>query len=173
VSSQVAMYRVEGRLVSVDSEEGKERAKWQKPWTFVKFPIMLYRAQRRPDGRVSTGEADDRLFKDVDGRTLPGAAEAFSRTCQRIVGKGVDREADERLMSAALEDGWRATAAEAMEHFEEKEQAIAESAAHRHHEDRHLGERAKAEAQAADDATSLHVPEVPRKPGRRRASKAA
>ena len=170
---EVSMYKVEGRLVSVDSEEGKERARWEKPWSFAKFPIMLYRAQRRADGRVSVGEADDRLFKDPDGRTLPGAAEAFSRSCQRIVGEGKDREADEKVLTIAYEEGWRMTAKEALDHFESKEQVIAEAAAHRHHEDRNMSESARNEAKAADDETALHVPEVQRKPGRRRANKAA
>jgi len=170
---EVSMYKVEGRLVSVDSEEGKERARWQKPWSFAKFPIMLYRAQRRPDGRVSTGEADDRLFKDPDGRTLPGGAEAFSRSCQRIVGEGKDREADEKVLTIAYEEGWRMTAKEALDYFEAKEQSIGEAAAHRHYEDRNMSEAAKAEAAAVDDETFGHVAEIKRKPGRRRANKAA
>ena len=129
---------------SPESELGRELAKWQKPpgWLGSEFPKMLYQANDRGDGVISVGEPDD---------------ENFSRRCQRIVRS----EAEEHI---ALEQGWRATQAAALEAREARDKAIADVAAHRHYEDRNMSEKARVEAAAADDASAEHVPEVPEKP---------
>ena len=145
-------------VVSPDSELGKELAKWNRPYVYRPFPKMLYMARKRPDGIVSIQETDDRIFG-----TTPGAADAFTATCQKIV-------KDESEMQRALEAGWRESQAEALEHHEKREQYKGNVAAHRLYEDRNMSEAARAEAAAVDASTEEHVPEIPvkRKPGRPR-----
>jgi len=142
-------------VISPESELGKEMAKWNKPYHYEPFPKMLYRANRRPDGKPSVGEALDSFFGGQ-----PGAAELFSNTCQMIV-------QDERERTKYLEMGWRETQAEAMDLFEMQQVRVSDSAAHRAHEDRNMGEKAQVEAKAAEEATMEHVAEVPRQPIRR------
>ena len=147
-------------LITPESELGKELAKWNKPYTYQPYPRMLYKAQRRPDGVPSVGEVDDKFFGGN-----PGGAEAFSATCQKTV-------EDEREETRAIEMGWRGHPKEAMEFFEEREKALGASAAHRAYEDRNMGEKAKAEAAAAEATTVEHVAEVPEKKTRRRRKRA-
>jgi len=143
-------------LITPESELGKEMAKWNKPYKYEPFPKMLYKAQRLPNGHVSVAETDDGIFGGQ-----PGSAETFSTTCQMTV-------QDETELTRAIEMGWRDNPNGAMEFFEEKEKALAASAAHRAYEDRNMGEKATAEASAADAETAVHVAEVKRKKVRRR-----
>ncbi len=143
-------------VITPESQLGIELAKWNKPYVYVPFPKMLYKAQRRPDGVVSVGEADDRVFGGQ-----PGAAEAFSTTCQRIV-----RSEDE--LHRALNDGWREHPKEALDQHEAMERKIADAAAQRNYEDRNMGARAKAEAESADAVGGMeHLPEIAEAPRRR------
>ncbi len=143
-------------VVTPESEWGKELAKWNKPYEFAMFPKMLYKATRREDGIVSVAEADDALFGGQ-----PGAAESFSARCQMTV-------KDDRELTRFIEMGWRESPGAALEFFEEKALALGASAAHRAHDDRNMGDKAKAEAEAIEASTPEHVAEVPRKRVRRR-----
>jgi hypothetical protein len=146
-------------IITPESELGRELAKWEQPDYNPKahpFPKMLYKARRRPDGIPSVAETSDGVLGGS-----PGAAEAFTSTCQMTVN-------DETEMIRAVEMGWRHSPGEAMEHFEEKEKFLSNATAHRHHEDRNMGEAAKKEAAEADAATIEQLPEVPRKPVKRR-----
>ena len=143
-------------IITPDSELGKEMAKWDKPYVFQPFPKMLYKAQRRPDGVPSVGESRDDLFHDK-----PGGADAFSRTCQMTVN-------DERELTRYVEMGWRDHPAKALEFFEEKSQALGESAANRAYGDRNMSAKAQVEARAAEASTPEHVAEVPRTPVKKR-----
>ena len=147
-------------VINPETPYGQEMAKWNKPYHFEPFPKMLYKAQRRPDGVVACVETSDAPFGGN-----PGAAEQFTRSCQTTVN-------DETELTRALETGYRESPAEAMEYFEEKARYLSTAAAHRHHEDRGMSDKAKAEASAADDETPEHVAEVPRKRGRPRKRKA-
>ncbi len=156
-------------VVTPESNYGKELLKWDTPRSrggmrpdrYEPFPKMLYMAQERPDGIPSVGETRDGIF----GGT-PGAAEAFTRTCQRTV-------RSEAEMARALEEGWRSSPLEALARREARDKAIADVAAHRHYEDRNMSPAAQGEAKAADAATIEHVPEVPEKRRRRRRQPAA
>lgn len=125
-----------------------ELEKWNKPYRFEPFPRMLYKAHRRPDGIRSVGETNDGLFGGA-----PGAAEQWTRTCQRTV-------RSESEMQRAIDEGWRETQAEAIEYFDKLERFVADAAAHRHHEDRNMSPAAKAEAEALDSGMT-HLPEIP------------
>lgn len=141
----------------------QEMDKWNKAYVYAEFPRMMFKALKRPDGRVSVGEAEDEAGRAPWGGQF-GFAEAFTKRCQRTV-----LTEDEK--KAALNDGWRLTQPEALEYFEKLEQERGNVAAHRHHEDRNLGERAKAEAEAADAATSEHLAAIPETPVKRRGRK--
>jgi hypothetical protein len=158
----IPFIRIGGRLISTDSEEGKEYLKWERKPNYNpnapenQFPRMLYRANKRPDGVVSVNEVSDGPF----GGAM-GSADAFNRTCQRIV-KGPQEE------QSALEGGWHRTQQDALESFERRERLKADTAAHGAYEDRNLSEKAKAERKVAEDATPEHVAEVPEKPKAKR-----
>lgn len=157
--------RVGGRLVSTDSEEGKEYLKWERKPNYNpnapenQFPRMLYRAMKRPDGVVSVNEVHDGPLGGV-----MGAAENFNRQCQKIV-------KNEQEMQAAFESGWHPTQGAALEAFEAMERDRGDMAAHRAYEDRNMGDLAQAERKAAEDATPEHVAEVREKPKAKRSYK--
>lgn len=136
-------------VITPESDMGKEMAKWEKPYKYEPFPKMLYQARQRPDGKVSVAEADDKLFGGQ-----PGSAEMFSTSCQTIV-------KDEVEMQRYREMGWRESPQEALDFYETKAQGIGNAAASRAHEDRNMGEKARAEARAVEGSTSEHVPVIP------------
>ena len=148
-------------VISPESERGKVEAKWNKPYHFERFPMMLYQAKKRPDGVVSVLETNDGV---LGGQ--PGAAEAYTRSCQTEVN-------DETELTRMREMGWCHGPMEAMDSFAEKEKFLSTAAAHRHHEDRNMGDSAKVEAAAADASTPEHVVEVQRKRVRRKTRKRA
>lgn len=137
-----------------ESHYAKEMAKWNKPRSqggmrpdgFEPFPKMLYRA-RRPD---SGGP-----ILCVDPRN-----EQWSTANQHTVG-------NEAELERAMREGWRKSPQEAIAYAQGLEDDIANAAAHRAYEDRNMGEKAKAEAQAADEATAEHLPEIQEAPRRR------
>lgn len=143
-------------VITPESELGKELAKWEKPYHFEPFPKMLYKAFRRPDGVISVGESNDAIFGGH-----PGAAEAWSKRCYQEVG-------DEYELTREMEKGWRESPDEALAYLKAKDEALSTSAAHRAHEDRNMGDLAKAEAAQAEAATAEHVAEVPEKPRQRK-----
>lgn len=144
-----------------ESETGKELRRWNlpksqgghRPDRFEEYPKMLFRAAKRPDGIVSTGEGDDRFWVDGNGVPRPGAAESFSQGLRMIV-----RSEDEERR--ALENGWCPSLKDAKEAYEARERAIGRAAAERIHADRNMSEKAQQEAAAADAATPEHVPEI-------------
>ena len=167
---EAEFFRYQGRLISRNSEEGKELLKWDTPRSqggmrpdrYEPFPKMLYLANKRPDGVVSVGEADDAIFGAKPGDSPLGAAEQFNLRCQLVV-------KSEEEMRGALSRGWRNSPEEALARFEDKEKAIGRAAAERHASDAKMSEAAQAEAKKADAATMEHVPEIPEKRrGRRR-----
>lgn len=137
-----------GVVLSADHPLSIELAKWNKPYVFVPYPKMLYRARKRPDGIVSVGEADDTV---MGGRA--GSAEAFSAGCQKIV-----KNEDDHLKAKG--QGWCDTPSDALKLFEAEAKSIADTAAHRHFEDRLMGDSARSEAAQADADSFGHVPEV-------------
>lgn len=138
-------------VITPESPLGIELAKWNVKRPFSPFPRMLYFARKRSDGVMSIGETDDRLFGGQ-----PGAAEAFTSTCQMTV-------SSEQEMNRFMEMGWRQTPAEAIERFNAKEKHISDTAAHRAYEDRLMSEKAQAEVAAYEASVEEHVAEMPEK----------
>ena len=150
-----------GIVHNPDSDYARELEKWNQPTTnggfsaarFEEYPLMVYKAFQRENGKVMCG----------DPRASVGDAEgeAFSRSCQLVVKSNEERD-------RALADGWSASPDQALEKFERDLQSIAEVTAQRHFADQGLSDRAKAEAQQADDATHAQVPAVPITPVKRK-----
>jgi hypothetical protein len=72
-----------------------------------------------------------------------------------------DEVAARLLIGQGYSAGGPACAAEA---YDERQQDLAIAAAHRNHEDRNIGEAARAEVNAAEEASSKHLGEIPETP---------
>ena len=88
----------------------------------------------------------------------------------RIAGcKIVKDESEERL---ACGQGWSVTQEDAIASVHAQQLEFAKLAANRVHNDKWMSDKAKAEAQAVDESTMNHLPEIPRTPIRKRRTKA-
>lgn len=76
-----------------------------------------------------------------------------------------DDVAERLAIGQGFVPGGKAAAAEA---FDTRQQDVAMAAAHRNYEDRNVSERARAEINAAEQASSSHLGEIPETPIRRR-----
>ncbi len=163
----------DGHWVSSDTELGKEAQKWNKPYQYEHFPLMLYRVQRRPDNQKWSH------FQEHPSRfayTIPEqydfacrAADAFTQSCQLIVR---NEEELKRAVDSGL--GWCETPDKAMEWRQKLEDQVAEAAAVRTYQDRNMSEKAKAEvAEAEAAAPFIHLDAIPEKPIRRRGRRPA
>jgi hypothetical protein len=162
---------------SAESHHAKELSKWNRPKRdggmnangYEPFPKMLYKAQQNP----ISGKYEVAMHRDVislDKTVVLLSAEQFNSSCQLTVQDGQEYE-------RARAEGWRDSQAEAMEYHERLLDEVAQAAAYRASEDSKMGEKARAEAKAAEEATDQHVAEVKQKPTDRmaaaRAAKAA
>jgi len=152
-----------GIVYTPDSDYAKELAKYEqwstllapvpgRPYQYRPFPQMLYRARQLPNGQAGCFLPTASIADE--------AAEAFARSCQLIV-----HDADQARR--AYLEGWRASVAEAVEAYEQRQQAIADAAAETAHAAQRMSARAQYELQQADQATHQHVTDVPRPPRRK------
>lgn len=140
----------------------QEMEKWDKPKRqggynadgIEPYPKMLYKARKRPDGIVAVLETNDNVCTEKGALLVPGAAEQWSRGNYMTV----NSEDEERRYYG---QGWRATPKEALALYHKEQDDIAELAARRNYEDRHLSERAKAEVKEYEGDSSEHSPEIP------------
>ena len=139
---------------SPDSEYARETSKWDLPKRqggfnangFEAFPVMLYKAHARANGKVMCG---DPLATIGDAE-----AEAFSRSCQLHV-RGPEE------LERAHREGWADSPEAALAAYERAQIDIADTAAKRHFSEQTMSATAQAEAAAADAATHEHVADVP------------
>jgi len=139
---------------SPDSEYTRETNKWNLPKHqggfnangFEPFPVMLYKAHARANGKVMCG---DPLATVGDA-----AAEAFSRSCQLSVRAPED-------LARAYREGWSDSPEAALATYERDQVEIADTAAKRHFSDHRMSAQAQGEAAVADAATHEHVAAVP------------
>lgn len=128
------------------SARAKEMAKWEKPYRYEHFPLMVYRARRNEKtGKVAYNDPED---------------ENFSRSCWKTV-------RDDHELEQARADGWREDPREALDVAKREEERISEAAANRYHAEQRLSEKARAEAERKDEELSdgvSHVPEIPEEP---------
>jgi hypothetical protein len=113
-----------------------------------RLPTTLYKAMRRPDGR----------YVCVD-------AEYLTRTSKVVRTEG------EYLLARSL--GWCDGPQEAMAQLEKEEDEASTNAGIRNFDDRHLSDKAKAEADAAVSDTIRHIADIPVAPKKGRPKKPA
>lgn len=134
------------------------------PYRFRPFPRMLYRAEHW-NGKVACMAAppDSMEFRDArEHERAEEGARRFTERCQRIVN-------DESEQSRAMEDGWRESPQEAVEHLLQRDKDRSDATAVRNFEDRNMGEPAKREiAAAVSKVGGEHIPEIIAKPIPRR-----
>lgn len=166
-------------LIDTDSEESKERRKFEQfytelgppgnPWKMRPFPCMMYYARRVPGdlpnaGKFATGceiPARHMFLHDDSWQRAVSAAQAFADSCLQVANDEAERR---RLMA----DGWAESSALAIEAAEARERAISDAAAERHFSDRKMSEKAQAEALEHDRSTFEHQPVIPQAKDRAR-----
>lgn len=163
-------------LISHESELGRELAKWEQhrtkyvgdeqspgnPYVYRPYPRMLYRAEKRSDGRhVCIEQAPHPYsFERMDQYAQAQLAmEAWNRSHTRTV----QSEDEERR---AKNEGWRNSPDEALSTLEAREQAIGLAAAEAAAKAQRMSELARREFAEAEQATHEHVTDV--QPARKR-----
>ncbi len=143
-----------GVLYSPESAFAKEARKWEMDYG-------PFGAPGRP--RDGVPKPFPSMFYKVRRADMGGGVAVV----ERIVAE--DEAQARNLASRGFFSGVAAAAAA----LEAAEQALAVAAAERNYADRHMSVDAKAEAQAADDATGAHLGSVPETPIRRRPGRPA
>ena len=136
-------------LISPDSVDGKELARWITPRNqmvhglpgfknvgYEEYPKCLYKAGRPTKANV-----------EISGSLT------------------VHDESQERV---ALGQGWSRTQEDAIQRYHDHDREMATLAANRAYQERTMSEKAQAEAAAFESETIQHVAEIPRTPVRRR-----
>lgn len=159
-------------LVTPESELGKELWKWdhteretnpvdpsirgKRPATFQAFPKMVYRAVKKPNGKVVCMEPlpQPTTFLNQNEYLMAYAqAEALQRECHKIVH-------DEDGLRVVQGQGWCESPAAALAQFEKEEQALGNAAAEAAYQAQRMTEQARAEFNRAQDDTMAHVADV-------------
>lgn len=140
-------------IVSPDTPYGKELWKWD----------------HRQD-ETHPSDANIRGMRPASFQAYPAMLyKATQKNPWQFEEKTVADEVAERLaIGQGFVPGGKAEAAKA---FDARQQDLAVSAAHRNYEDRHVSERARAESDAVEQASSVHLGEIPRTPIPRRGRK--
>lgn len=126
---------------------------------FERFPAMLYKAQKKSNGKVVVidGEPDLNHFSGLtasdDYSRALFAVTAFNKQNQRIV-QNKDEE------KRAHDEGWRDTPQEALSFYERLEEEIGRAAAETNFAVQAMSAKAREEHRAATDATHEHVTDV-------------
>lgn len=156
-----------------DGEFAKEMARWEQfpskwtvgdnvqpgnPYVYRPFPLMLYRAYRRPNGKVECMTAEPSSYgysgRDNEYAQACLAAEQFNASCWHIV-----KDEDEKLK--AMGQGWVETPQEAIQRVLDDEREVATQAANAAFHAQRMSEQAQKEYAAAEDATAAFVTDVP------------
>jgi hypothetical protein len=168
-----------GVVINYESELGKELLKWEmfpkhmadgtvltpgNPYNANRqYPKMLYKAQPFRTGKTLVAAPPVSPFGWTDPNQYQQAlieAEAFTKSCQRIV-------KDEADHAIAKGQGWCETQPAAIAQHEAEQDAISKAAAEAAFAAQRMSEKARAEFDAASDASDVHVTDVPA-PVRRR-----
>lgn len=134
---------------SKDSAYAQEARKWEGQYSEYGPPGRPYQFMEFPK----------RLYKAT--RPVAGGSIQFD-------GRDAADENEERNL---LSRGYRFGQDKAIEALEKADLYVAEATANRHFMDQRLGAAARAEAEAADNATASHLPEIPEKKRGRPAKK--
>ena len=172
-----------GVIITPESDLGKELAKWEQhhtpyighgqkpgnPYVYRPFPKMVYRAVKKPNGKVVCMEPLPQPvgFRDTNDYLIAlNQAEAIKKQCFRIV-----QSEDEYLVAKG--QGWCDDPIAALAQFEREEQAFGNAAAEAAFAAQRMSEKARAEFTAAQDDTIAHVADVVAAPKTRRWARAA
>ena len=168
-----------GRIITPDSEEGKELLKWQmfpsnwngehipagRPYVFRPYPRMLYKAVTKANGQVICLEPapNPALYPtQADYERAVWLNDQLNKSCTRIV-------ESEREHDAARSDGWRDSATDALAAHEALQQEIAQAAAETNFAVQRMSPKAQAEHRAAVEETDEQVTDL--KPAKTRGRK--
>jgi hypothetical protein len=161
-----------GVVIQPDSELGKELQRWEQfpvrtstgetlpagnPYVFRPYPKMLYKAHPFRTGKTLCFAPAVSPFGWTDPNQYQQAlieADAFNKSCQRIVGSESDH-------AIAKGQGWCETPDLALAFHEQQQDAIGQAAAEAAYSVQRMGEKARGEFDAASDATDVHVTDVP------------
>lgn len=160
-----------GLRVSTSTPYGKELAKWEQPHYRPEahpYPKMMYKAFTGSDGvhRCMDTPPPEYLYRDglMDQyRMALEKVKNFNDQCTRTV----QNEEEER---AARGEGWRESSAEAIQFLKDLQTDILQAAAEMEYQDRNMGEKAKAEADAFKASTPFIPTSIPEAPKRRRSA---
>jgi hypothetical protein len=141
------------------TEYEKELHKWNTPKRLggfntdgaEQFPMMVYKAHRRENGKVMCLDMEALYAADMNVQLR---AEAFNKTCTRIVNSPGE-------FDRARSDGWAESPAEALEYHEMHARAMAQAAAEAAYTVQNMSAKAKKEFAAADAATEEPLADVP------------
>lgn len=146
------------QAISVGGAYAEEIRKWEanftqfgppgRPYEYAPFPSMLYKA-RRPQH----GETGEYCRVQIDGADVGN-----------VVWESVTAESEieaENFGHRGFVMGGKMAALDALVHLE---QWVATAAAERAAQDRHMSEKAQAEAARRDDRTIQHLGEIPAEP---------
>ena len=169
-------YNAKPGMVKVPgSKLGLEMERWEQfpsawgnnpgnPYKFRPFPRMIFKAQK-VNGKPHVMMPDPNRFEYKTRDEFKAAfdyKQRFDSECQRIV-------QSEAEFSRAMEDGWRASPDEAIQHVMGRDDMISRETAEREYRDQKMSEPARREIKAAKDAAgNEHLPEIPETPVRRR-----
>lgn len=157
--------------------ELEERAKWEmfpsvitsaagkqpgRPYAYRQYPRMLYRAQRVTPGLAGAGKIAVALVPprnvgfqaEKDWDLACQAVEGFNGSCRKVV-------EDDSEFSRAMEDGWRPSAQDALDHAEAREREVSNVTHLRQAGDRTMSEKAQSEAATYEADNFGHQPEIP------------
>jgi hypothetical protein len=157
-------------IVTPESELGKEMAKWEqhqtaivgpgqqpgRPYVYQEYPRMVYRAVKRPDGKVvcMEGEPDPGGYAvSAEFERALAAVTARNRLCNRLV-------EDAAAWGVLQGQGWFKTPQEAVDGFEEEERARGNAAAETEYQAQRMSPQAQAELKQAHEDTMEHVTDV-------------
>lgn len=175
-------------LIDTESEESKERRKWEmdqsaygapgRPRAQIanseagRWPVMLFKAERIPGhlpgaGKLSVGVETPRRNMFPGGQAGDdGWMQAREAADQFAFGNQLIAK-DEAEYKRAKANGWADSSAAALELAERREREVSQAAAERAFVDSKMSEKAQAEAAALDASTFEHQPEIPEQPRRR------
>ena len=144
--------------ISVGGAYAEEIRKWEanftqfgppgRPYEYAPFPSMLYKA-RRPHH----GEAGEYIRVKIDGDDVGN-----------VVWESVTAESETEAENYARQGFVMGGKMAALEHLVNLEKFVATAAAERLEQDRHMSEKAQAEAARKDDRTVQHLGEIPADP---------
>lgn len=131
------------------------------PYVYQEYPKALYTA----DYLQAKREAHNAKY--LSGVTDQERQEAI-KEAERVLAAQTCAVGDEAAERLRLGQGWAITPEAALAVRKAAEHELSVQAAHLAYEDRNLGEKARAEREAADNESEGHLVEVPAKRGRPR-----